>query len=74
MHELKELVKEMMPKGKPVGYSTFRHDDRRTIEILHRNQLDKMDHDRRIQYDNLAHDFAVKLLPLSLDFLCLSHY
>ena len=59
MDELKGLVQELMPKAKPVGYTTLHHDERRTIEILHRNHIEKVDHDRRVQYDNLAHDFVV---------------
>lgn len=50
-----------MPEGMPPGYTTAFHDDRRTVEILHRNQVEKLDHDRRIQYDTLAQDFMVSL-------------
>lgn len=59
VEELKSLCKDMMPTSKPVRHTTLHHDDRRTVEILHRNQIEKVDHDRRVQYDNLVHDFVV---------------
>nr|XP_024388819.1 coiled-coil domain-containing protein 13-like isoform X2 [Physcomitrium patens] len=58
VEELKSLCKDMMPTSKPVRHTTLHHDDRRTVEILHRNQIEKVDHDRRVQYDNLVHDFV----------------
>ncbi|XP_073393345.1 uncharacterized protein [Physcomitrium patens] len=59
VEELKSLCKDMMPTSKPVRHTTLHHDDRRTVEILHRNQIEKVDHDRRVQYDNLVHDFVL---------------
>ncbi|KAH9537818.1 hypothetical protein CY35_16G071700 [Sphagnum magellanicum] len=54
--ELKAQVAALQPA--PIsGYNTIKNDERRTVEILHRNQLEAMDVDRRLQYDKLVHDF-----------------
>ncbi|CAM6052040.1 unnamed protein product [Sphagnum compactum] len=54
--ELKTQVAALQPA--PIsGYNTIKNDERRTVEILHRNQLEAMDVDRRLQYDKLVHDF-----------------
>jgi hypothetical protein len=56
--ELKAQVAALQPA--PIsGYNTIKNDERRTVEILHRNQLEAMDVDRRLQYDKLVHDFLV---------------
>ncbi len=58
MAELKAQVAALQPA--PIsGYSTIKNDERRAVEILHRNQLEAMDVDRRLQYDKLVHDFLV---------------
>ncbi|CAK9264274.1 unnamed protein product [Sphagnum jensenii] len=54
--ELKAQVAALQPA--PIsGYNTIKNDERRAVEILHRNQLEAMDVDRRLQYDKLVHDF-----------------
>ncbi|CAM6015172.1 unnamed protein product [Sphagnum balticum] len=54
--ELKVQVAALQPA--PIsGYNTIKNDERRAVEILHRNQLEAMDVDRRLQYDKLVHDF-----------------
>lgn len=58
--ELKGLVHEMMPTANPPGYLTAFHDDRRTVEIVHRNRLEAMDKDRRHEYEKLAQDLVVR--------------
>lgn len=58
--ELKGLVHEMMPTASPPGYLTALHDDRRTVEIVHRNRLEAMDKDRRHEYEKLAQDLVVR--------------
>ncbi len=61
MAELKAQVAALQPA--PIsGYNTIKNDERRAVEILHRNQLEAMDVDRRLQYDKLVHDFLVSWL------------
>lgn len=56
--ELKAQVAALQPA--PIeGYNTIQNDERRTVEILHRNELERMDGERRLQYDKLIHDFLV---------------
>ncbi len=58
MAELKAQMATLQPV--PIsGYNTIKNDERRAVEILHRNQLEAMDVDRRLQYDKLVHDFLV---------------
>jgi hypothetical protein len=56
--ELKAQMATLQPV--PIsGYNTIKNDEHRAVEILHRNQLEAMDVDRRLQYDKLVHDFLV---------------
>ncbi|KAG0619885.1 hypothetical protein M758_4G172400 [Ceratodon purpureus] len=56
VEELRAQVKALQPA--PIeGYNTIQNDERRTVEILHRNELERMDGERRLQYDKLIHDF-----------------
>jgi hypothetical protein len=58
VEELRAQVKALQPA--PIeGYNTIQNDERRTVEILHRNELERMDGERRLQYDKLIHDFLV---------------
>jgi len=56
--ELRAQVAALQP-GPIEGYNTIQNDERRTVEILHRNELERMDGERRLQYDKLIHDFLV---------------
>lgn len=63
--ELRERVAALQPA--PIsGYNTIQNDERRTVEILHRNELEQLDADRRNQYAKLVHDFIVRM--------CQEHY
>lgn len=56
--ELRAQVAALQPA--PIeGYNTIQNDERRTVEILHRNELERMNGERRLQYDKLIHDFLV---------------
>lgn len=59
VQELKEQVAGLQPAPLS-GYNTIQNDERRTVEILHRNELEKVDNERRTQYDKLVHDFLVR--------------
>lgn len=64
-HRMQDKVKELRAQvttlqPAPIeGYNTIQNDERRTVEILHRNELERMDGERRLQYDKLIHDFLV---------------
>jgi len=56
--ELRAQVVALQPA--PIeGYNMIQNDERRTVEILHRNELERLDGERRLQYDKLIHDFLV---------------
>jgi hypothetical protein len=59
VQELKDQVAGLQPAPLS-GYNTIQNDERRTVEILHRNELEKVDNERRTQYDKLVHDFLVR--------------
>lgn len=56
VEELKAQVKILQPAPLE-GYTTIKNDEHRTVEILHRNELERLDVERRLQYDKLIHDF-----------------
>nr|PNR43708.1 hypothetical protein PHYPA_016090 [Physcomitrium patens] len=56
VEELKAQVKILQPAPLE-GYTTIKNDEHHTVEILHRNELERLDVERRLQYDKLIHDF-----------------
>ena len=71
VEELKVQVQTLQPAPLE-GYKTYKNDERRVVEILHKNELEKHDNERRLQYEKLVHEFVVRLFNFANVSLCVS--